>query len=236
MCDLVKWKRKMLSSTPLNPSKFEEKTWSTQAYLCGIDEVGRGCLAGPVVTSAVILKPFKTHPLLKDSKILTENKRNEAAAWIYDNSWYSFGIIDAHLVDKLNIYKATQLAMKKALYGLFSNPTAPRPELILIDAMPLSLAGDLGSIKIDSFTKGESKSISIAASSILAKVKRDELMKRMDTFFPGYDLSSNKGYGSKTHQAGILLHQPSIIHRTTFLTKLKKEEQNGDKGRQASLF
>jgi len=216
----------MLSPNLLNPSYFEEKTWSNQAYLCGIDEVGRGCLAGPVVTSAVILFPFKTHSLLKDSKILTENKRNEAATWIYKHSWHSFGIIDAHLVDKLNIYKATQLAMKKALYGLFSNPSVPRPQLILIDAMPLSLAGDLSSIKIESFTKGESKSISIAAASILAKVKRDELMKRMDSFFPGYDLSSNKGYGSKTHQAGIYTHQPSVIHRTTFLTKLKRREKD----------
>ena len=226
----------MLSSTSLNPFKFEEEIWSTQAYLCGIDEVGRGCLAGPVVTSAVILHPFKKHPLLKDSKFLTENKRNEAAAWIYHNSWYSFGIIDAHLVDKLNIYKATQLAMKKALYGLFSHPEVPRPKLILIDAVPLSLAGDLSSIKIDSFTKGESKSISIAAASILAKVKRDELMRRMDKFFPGYDLSSNKGYGSKSHQTGILTHQPSVIHRTTFLTKLKKREKDDDKRRQTSLF
>lgn len=226
----------MLSSTPLNPAQFEEKIWANQAYLCGIDEVGRGCLAGPVVTSAVILHPFKTHPLLQDSKILTEKKRNEVVSWIYAHSWHSFGIVDAHVVDKLNIYKATQLAMKKALYGLFSHPEVPRPELILIDAMPLSLAGDLSSIKLASFTKGESKSISIAAASILAKVKRDELMRRMDSFFPGYDLSSNKGYGSKAHQAGIHTHQPCVIHRTTFLTKLKKGEKDGDQKRQASLF
>lgn len=226
----------MLSPNSQDSSLFEEKIWSIQAYLCGIDEVGRGCLAGPVVTSAVILHPFKKHPLLKDSKILSENKRTEAATWIYDNSWHSFGIVDAHLVDKLNIYKATQLAMKKALYALFSNPQVPRPELILIDAMPLALAGDLSSIKIASFTKGESKSISIAAASILAKVKRDELMKRMHSFFPGYDLSSNKGYGSKAHQTGILQHQPSVIHRTTFLTKLKKGEKDGDKREQTSLF
>jgi ribonuclease HII len=229
-------KEKMLSSAPLNPAQFEQKMWSLQAYLCGIDEVGRGCLAGPVVTSAVILHPFKTHPLLKDSKILSENNRLEAAKWIYQHSWHSFGIIDAHLVDKHNIYKATQLAMKKALYGLFSHPDAPRPGLILIDAMPLSLAGELESIKIASFTKGESKSISIAAASILAKVKRDELMKRMDGFFPGYDLSSNKGYGSKNHMLTLKTVQPSIIHRTTFLTKIKTGEKDGDKNRQISLF
>lgn len=226
----------MLSPTPLNPAQFEQKMWSMQAYLCGIDEVGRGCLSGPVVTSAVILHPFKTHPLLKDSKILSENKRLEAAKWIYKHSWHSFGIIDAHLVDKHNIYKATQLAMKKSLYGLFSLSEAPRPELILIDAMPLSLAGDLKSIKIASFTKGESKSISIAAASILAKVKRDELMKRMDGFFPGYDLSSNKGYGSKSHMVSLESQRPSIIHRTTFLTKLKTGTKDGDQARQSSLF
>ena len=229
-------KEKMLSSTPLNPAQFEQKTWSYQAYLCGMDEVGRGCLAGPVVTSAVILHPHKIHPLLKDSKILTEKKRLEAAEWIYKNSWYSFGVINARLVDDFNIYQATQLAMKKALYGLFTNPSAPRPELILIDAMPLSLAGELKTIKIASFTKGESKSVSIAAASILAKVKRDALMKRMHSFFPGYDLSSNKGYGSPTHIKSISTNKSSVIHRTTFLKNFKKEEKDGDQRRQTSLF
>jgi ribonuclease HII len=227
---------KNLSSPPLNPTLFEAEKWACQAYLCGIDEVGRGCLAGPVVTSAVILHPFKTHPLLKDSKILTEKMRRTAAEWIYRHSWYSFGVIDARFVDKLNIYKATQLAMKKALYGLFSASEVPRPDLILIDAMPLTLPGELNKIEIRSFPKGESKSVSIAAASILAKVKRDEMMQRMSLFFPGYDLSSNKGYGSPKHLSGLKDQNSSVIHRTTFLKNFKKKENDGKKGKQTSLF
>lgn len=225
-----------ISSTPYNPTSFEEKIWADKAYLCGMDEVGRGCLAGPVVTAAVILHPLQKHDLLVDSKILTEKKRLAAAQWIQANSWYSFGIVNARMVDKLNIYRATQLAMKKALYGLFSAHQVPRPELILIDAMPLTLAGELKSIKISSFTKGESKSISIAAASILAKVKRDELMKRVNSFFPGYDLSSNKGYGSPKHLAGLRSQNRSLLHRTSFLKNIKIGENDGDKTGQQSLF
>lgn len=227
---------KNLSLPPLNPTLFEVEKWENQAYLCGIDEVGRGCLAGPVVTCAVILHPFKTHPLLRDSKILTEKMRITAAEWIYRHSWHSFGVIDARLIDKLNIYKATQLSMKKALYGLFSTPEIPRPELILIDAMPLTLPGELNKIKISSFTKGESKSISIAAASILAKVKRDEMMQRMSLFFPGYGLSSNKGYGSPKHLSGLEGQNSSIIHRNTFLKNFKKGKNDRKKEQQTSLF
>jgi ribonuclease HII len=215
---------------------FETKTWSDRAYLCGIDEVGRGCLAGPVVTSAVILKPYRTHPLLVDSKILTEKKRLLAAAWIKDNAWYSFGIIDARKVDTCNIYKATQKAMRKALYGLFSMASVPQPQHILIDAMPLSLHSKFENMKISSFTKGESKSISIAAASILAKVMRDELMKRMEHVFPGYHFNSNKGYGAPQHLKTLEQHKHCLIHRKTFLKKHQIGDTHDESSAQTSLF
>lgn len=224
----------LISPNTENPALFERHLWERQAYLCGIDEVGRGCLAGPVVACAAILLPFQQHKLLVDSKILTEKNRLKAAEWLYDHSWYSFGIIEPQSIDRLNIYKATQLAMKKALYGLFSLPQVPTPNLILIDAMPLALPSEFAHIKISSFPKGESKSISIAAASILAKVKRDELMNRLTLTFPGYDLSSNKGYGTKNHYAGLKDQERSLIHRVSFLSKTERELY-GDQGKQTSL-
>jgi ribonuclease HII len=211
-----------------NPVFYEETFWSKQAYICGIDEVGRGCLAGPVVTAAVILFPFVTHPLLKDSKILTENKRLVAAQWILKNSWSSYGIIDNTEIDRINIYKATQEAMRQAVYGLFSQKIGPwQPELILIDAMPLTIPYLSSAPEILSFPYGESRSVSIAAASILAKVKRDELITRMGKFFPGYGFEKHKGYGTTDHQKALQLKGPSLVHRATFIKNfLPKEESD----------
>ncbi len=209
---------------PHSPYFYEKAFWEKQAYVCGIDEVGRGCLAGPVVTAAVILHPFANHSLLKDSKILTENKRCEAAAWILKNSWYSYGSMNAADVDHLNIYKATQEAMKQAVYGLFSQKIGPwKPELILIDAMPLSFPHLSQALEVLSFPYGESRSISIAAASILAKVKRDELITRMSRFFPGYHFEDHKGYGTAMHQQALKERGKSLIHRVTFV----KEKPTG---------
>ena len=222
-----------------NPIFYEETFWDKQAYICGIDEVGRGCLAGPVVTAAVILFPFATHPLLKDSKILTENKRLVTAQWILKNSWFSYGIVDNAEIDRINIYKATQEAMRQAVYGLFSQAIGPwATGLILIDAMPLTVPYLSPMPEILSFPYGESRSISIAAASILAKVKRDELITRMGTYFPGYNFEEHKGYGTTDHQKALQLKGPSLIHRATFiknfLPKEELDEPNTDK--QASLF
>ena len=207
---------------------YEETYWAKQAYICGIDEVGRGCLAGPVVTAAVILFPFATHPLLKDSKILTEKNRLTAAQWILKNSWSSYGIIDNSEIDRINIYKATQEAMRQAVYGLFSQAIGPwQPEIILVDAMPLTTPYLSPMPEILSFPYGESRSISIAAASILAKVKRDELITRMGTYFPGYSFEEHKGYGTTDHQTALQLKGPSLVHRATFIKNfLPKEESD----------
>lgn len=215
-------------------SFYESETWSKNALLSGIDEVGRGCLAGPVVTCAVILYPYANHPLLKDSKILTENQRVKAADWIKLNAWYSFGMVDHTFIDKHNIYQATLIAMKRAYYGLITQPSLPQqPSLLLIDAMPLKLENQ--ATKILSFTQGESKSISIAAASILAKVMRDELMKNTAKLFPGFCFENNKGYGAQKHQLGLKNQGPTIIHRDSFLSSYRERaDENHD--RQTSLF
>jgi ribonuclease HII len=215
-----------------NTVHYEEIFWQKNQLISGIDEVGRGCLAGPVVACSAVLHPQKTHPLLKDSKILTENQRLKAVEWIKLNAWYAFGIIDHTLIDKYNIYKATQMAMKKSYYGLISQPNIPQlPELVLIDAMPLDLP-----TKTVSFTKGESKSISIAAASILAKVMRDTMMQRFSNLFPGYSFEGNKGYGAQKHQDALQKKGQCLIHRKSFLSSFIKKEQHADQHKQTSLF
>lgn len=199
---------------------FEEEYWKKQAYICGVDEVGRGCFFGPVVTAAVILHPYKTHPLLQDSKLLTEKKRVEAAAWIHQNAWVAFGYQTASSIDTHNIYKATQKAMVKAIYTLLSTPSTPVPAHILIDAMPLNIPYYKGAL--DSFIKGESKSISIAAASIVAKVHRDTLVKRLAHAFPLYTLESHKGYGSQKHRDALSTYGASCMHRNSFLKNIPK--------------
>ena len=236
---MEKISNKLISTDYSLSSHFYEKAfWAKQAYVCGVDEVGRGCLAGPVVTAAVILYPSCTHPLLKDSKILTENKRNEAATWILKNSWYSYGSIDATDIDRLNIYKATQEAMKQAVYGLLSQKIGPwKPELILIDAMPLAFPHLSQAVEVLSFPFGESRSISIAAASILAKVKRDELITRMSRFFPGYHFEDHKSYGTNAHYKALQNKGKSLIHRVTFLKeKSKKAPHENTTDNQTSLF
>lgn len=229
-----------LTRTDNPPSAYfyEKDFWAQQAYVCGIDEVGRGCFAGPVVTAAVILKPFVSHPLLKDSKTMPESERNEAAAWITNNSWYSYGIVDARDIDAFNIYKATQIAMKQALYNLFSCPIGPwAPKLILIDAMPLTFPALKPTLEVLSFPFGESRSVSIAAASIIAKVKRDELITRLGTFFPGYSFDAHKGYGTPVHQQALTTKGPSLIHRLTFSKKTDQGTvHDTEKSAQTSLF
>lgn len=203
-----------------DPYFYEKVLWAKQAYVCGIDEVGRGCLAGPVITAAVILHPFVNHPFLKDSKILSEKKREEAAAWIKENSWYSYGNVNSWQVDTHNVYQATQKAMKDAVYNLFSQHNRfLKTELILIDAMPLTLPHLAKPIEIFSFPFGESRSVSIAAASILAKVKRDKLITRVSSFFPGYSFEIHKGYGTQKHLGALQKKGPSLIHRLTFIKK-----------------
>lgn len=216
-----------------NKNHFEKTAWENQSVIVGIDEVGRGCLAGPLVTAAVILPLNKTCRLLKDSKIMTNQELQKAASWIRKHCIFATGIVHNRIIDKHNIWHATLIAMKKAVIHILElYPT--KPSAIVIDAMPLTLDDmPFCDIPIHYFTKGEQKSSSIAAASIIAKVTRDELMATFDTLIPGYKLSSNKGYATKAHKNSIFSHNASIIHRTTYLGKII---QHNDHNKQQKLF
>lgn len=201
-------------------NSHEFSAWANLGTVCGIDEVGRGCLAGPLVTASVILHPNKAHRMLKDSKLMTEPERLKAAQWIVKNSWYAYGIVHHRIIDQHNIWQATLIAMKRGLMNLLAI-TAQKPQAILIDAMPLNLQGtSYAAIPVHHFDKGETYSSSIAAASILAKVKRDVMMTTLSPTLPGYLFEQHKGYSTTAHQKAIFGLERSIVHRQSFLKKL----------------
>lgn len=226
---------KRYCDTPKHKNEFEFTAWADGQYVCGIDEVGRGCLAGPLVTAAVILPLNKSSRLLLDSKLLTEEERHKGALWVAKHCWYAYGIVDNRTIDRYNIYHATLIAMKKALVHLLA--TGPKPSAILVDAMPLKL-GDTGylDIPVHYFPKGERKSSSIAAASIIAKVKRDQLMATFNDIFPGFHFNEHKGYGTKKHKDVLQELYPLIIHRQSFLNNIATIDDLDQLGEQQSLF
>jgi ribonuclease HII len=186
-------------------------------HIAGVDEVGRGPLAGPVVAAAVILPKDFDVPGVDDSKKLSGKKREELYDLIIRYSVsYSIGIIDNDLIDRINILEATKLAMKQALERLET-----RPDYILIDALTLK---DI-SIPQRGIVKGDSLSVSIAAASIVAKVTRDRMMDAFHREYPHYGFDHNKGYGTKAHYDGIHGHGLCKLHRRSFLKGLTN---NGD--------
>ena len=175
--------------------------------IAGIDEVGRGPLAGPVVASAVILPPGCKIKGLNDSKKIPKKKHMVIYQAILDQALaVGIGIMDNTVIDQVNIYEATKLAMKEALSKL-----SLKPDYLLIDAMKLDVE-----IPQESIIKGDANSLSIAAASIVAKVTRDKLMADYDKEFPGYDFAKNAGYGTKSHLQGLERNGVTPIHRKTF--------------------
>lgn len=204
---------------------FENTAWNEGSVVCGIDEVGRGCLAGPLVTAAVILPKNCDYPLLKDSKTMTARQRTQAYDWITQNCAYSYGIVHHRVIDSHNIWNATLIAMKKALVGLLTQETTP--SCILVDAMPLELLDtSYKDIPVHYFPYGEEQSSSIAAASIIAKVKRDKLMHDFDTLIPGYDFKAHKGYATAGHRTSMNVHQRSLIHRCSFVLSSEQTKHN----------
>ena len=178
-------------------------------HIAGIDEVGRGPLAGPVVAAAVILPPDFSVLGVDDSKKLTEKKREELFVSITECALaYGIGVVDNHTIDEINILEATKLAMKQAVSAL-----SETPDYILIDALTLK---DV-SIPQKGIIKGDSLSISIAAASIVAKVTRDRMMEAYHKEYPHYAFDSNKGYGTKAHYEGLDCHGLCKLHRKSFL-------------------
>lgn len=186
-------------------------------YLAGIDEAGRGPLAGPVVAAAVIFKKNTIIKNINDSKQLTEKQREELFDKIIKKALsYSVSIIDHSTIDEVNILNASMLAMKQAVEVL-----KVKPDLILVDGNRKFSSV----IPVIPIVKGDSKSFSIAAASIIAKVTRDRLMKTLAIDYPEYLWERNKGYPTKQHREIIKEIGPSPLHRKTFLKKILSEEQ-----------
>jgi len=215
---------------------FEVDSWEENKLTCGVDEVGRGCLAGPIVTAAVVLFQGKISRLLKDSKLLTLPERLKAYRWITKRCWYSYSVLNHRAIDKINIYQATLACMRRSVIQLIPTKCPYPLKSIVVDAMPLNLAGTVYSdIPVHYFPFGEKKSSSIAAASIIAKVTRDELVKKLSLSFPQYKLAQHKGYSTKLHKEMIRTHRSSIIHRKTFLKKVVSNDENNDT-KQQSIF
>jgi ribonuclease HII len=189
--------------------RFEQEARATgHAVVAGVDEVGRGALCGPVVAAAVVLgEGFPTEGL-DDSKRLTARQREELDARIRERARaFAVGVVDHAMIDRINILRATLLAMKKAVLAL---PVTP--DLLLVDALRVPGLD----VEQQAIVKGDAQSASIAAASIVAKVTRDALMRKLDRKHPGYELARNMGYASEQHRRALRRLGPSPIHRRSF--------------------
>ncbi len=175
--------------------------------VAGVDEVGRGCLFGPVVAAAVILDPERPIKNLRDSKIIDAEEREKLARHIQARcvSW-AVGAADAYEIDQINIYQASRLAMRRAVEAL-----ATEPDYLLIDAVKIDLP-----IEQLSLIDGDARCRAIAAASIIAKVHRDACLAQWDQVFPHFNLASNKGYSTPDHRRALRSHGPTLMHRFSF--------------------
>ena len=189
--------------------KFE-KEYAAFGYLCGIDEVGRGPLAGPVVAGAVVLPKDCDILYLNDSKQLSEKKREELYDVIMEKAVsVGLGFSSPERIDEINILQATYEAMREAVSKLSVQPDVLLNDAVTIPGLPM---------KQVPIIKGDAKSVSIAAASIVAKVTRDRMMVEYDTVFPEYGFASNKGYGAAAHIEALKKYGPCPIHRRSFIT------------------
>lgn len=184
--------------------KFTHKGYS---LIAGVDEAGRGPLAGPVVSAAVILKSKRFKNRIDDSKVLTASQRENAYREIIDKAFFAIGIVNQKIIDKINILEATALSMQKAIAQL-----STQPDFVLIDGnVPLTI-----DIPFKNIIDGDSLSLSIACASIVAKVTRDRIMCRYHRRWPEYNFLEHKGYGTKEHREILRKIGPSPIHRFSF--------------------
>lgn len=187
-----------------------ERQFPDIEYIAGIDEVGRGPLAGPVVTCSLILPKDRELLYLNDSKKLSAAKRDELFDILTEESIdFSIGIVDNNMIDEINILQATYEAMRNAIDGM-----NVKPQQLLCDAVTIPKV----SIPQLPIIKGDAKSASIAAASIVAKVTRDRMMDEFDKLYPEYNFASNKGYGTKEHIEALKKYGPCPIHRRSFIT------------------
>lgn len=188
---------------------FEKEVWAEGNLACGIDEVGRGCIAGPVVAAAVVFSPdHKPHEKIRDSKKLTPKMREELFGYILENCVdFGVGLAAASSIDEAGIVPSTKMAMTEALAQL-----SKTPDVLLIDAVKLE------DVKITqkSIIKGDENVYSIAAASIIAKVFRDKVVSGFDNIWPEFEFSSHKGYGTQKHYEAIKKHGLTLEHRRSF--------------------
>ena len=212
--DMTKEERLQLQRDKLKAMmEYEDKLRESGcALVAGVDEVGRGPLAGPVVTAAVILPADFDVLGVDDSKKLSEKKREELYIQIKEKAvCYAVGLVDNRRIDEINILEATKEAMRAAVEGL-----ARKPDHVLVDALTIPGVD----IPQTGIVKGDAKSVSIAAASILAKVTRDHMMMEYEKIYPGYAFDRNKGYGTRAHYEGIAACGVCPIHRRSFLKNI----------------
>ena len=194
-----------------------EKKYQAAAFGCGVDEAGRGPLAGPVVAGAVILPKDLKILYLNDSKKLTEKRREELYLEIQEKAFsWNVGIVGPDVIDQINILQATYEAMRQAVGGL-----SVKPDVLLNDAVVIPGL----SMHQEKIIHGDAKSLSIAAASVMAKVTRDHMMMEYDKLFPEYGFGKNKGYGTAVHIQALREYGPCPIHRRTFIGKFVDNAQ-----------
>ncbi len=194
----------------LEGMKEYERQYAGKGFICGVDEAGRGPLAGPVVAAAVILPEDETFIYLNDSKKVTEKRREALYEQIVSKAVsYGIGIVSHDIIDEINILQATYRAMRSAVENMDI-----RPDVCLVDAVTIPDLGDIEQVPI---IKGDAKSVSIAAASVLAKVTRDRMMAEMGERYPQYGFEKHKGYGTKAHMEAIREFGPCPEHRRTFI-------------------
>lgn len=193
--------------------EYENKYWKKGYTVVGLDEAGRGPMAGPCVVGAVVFPQGFNHDLIDDSKKLSDKKRREILELIKEEAlWYEVYVVDIEMIERHNIYQATRMAMSYLAQK-------SKAQVALSDAMPL----DLEKMENESIIKGDQKSISIAAASILAKTYRDDLMIAYDEKYPEYGFKNHKGYATQAHKEAILKYGRCPIHRPSF--RFKDEDQ-----------
>ena len=198
----------------MNNYEFETKYYNQGLnFIAGVDEVGRGPLAGPVVAAAVIMPKGFYIEGITDSKKLSEKKRNNFEQLILDNALaVGISFINEKLIDEVNIYEASRMAMIDAI-----NKLSIKPEIVLVDAMPLNI-----DVQTESIIKGDEKSFMIACASIVAKQTRDRFMDELSIKYPEYGFEKHKGYGTKAHIDALKEYGPCVYHRLSFLKFLEK--------------
>lgn len=209
--ELKRWQKHKEELARIETLRVYEKQYALYGNVCGIDEAGRGPLAGPVVAGAVILPPECRILYVNDSKKLSAKKREELYPVIMEQALsVGIGMASPQRIDEINILQATYEAMREAVQNL-----SVMPDILLNDAVTIP---GIAVTQIP-IVKGDAKSISIGAASIIAKVTRDRLMEEYDRIMPEYGFASHKGYGTKAHIEALRAHGPSPIHRKSFIQK-----------------